>query len=191
MLAPMAALAAGCAAIGIFPGLWLGPLVRAAAEWSGTEEKVLAAAAAPAVTGAARVSAIAAVLVLAAGALALARGALRGPSARAETWGCGFAAPTARMQYTASSLAELLVRRLGPLGPRASLQSPRGPFPRAAAFESHLPDPVLDRLLLPATRAAGRVAALLRPLLFRPLIHLHVAFLLATLLVVLAWRFLG
>ena len=191
MLAPMAALAAGCAAIGIFPGLWLGPLVRAAAEWSGTEEKVLAAAAAPAVTGAARVSAIAAVLVLAAGALALSRGALRGPSARAETWGCGFAAPTARMQYTASSLAELLVRRLGPLGPRASLQSPRGPFPRAAAFESHLPDPVLDRLLLPATRAAGRVAALLRPLLFRPLIHLHVAFLLATLLVVLAWRFLG
>jgi hypothetical protein len=50
---------------------------------------------------------------------------------------------------------------------------------------------VLDRLLLPATRAAGWAAARLRPLLLRPLIHLHVAFLLATLLVVLAWRFLG
>jgi hypothetical protein len=109
-----------------------------------------------------------------------------------ETWGCGFTAPTARMQYTASSFAQMLVQRFAwALRPHGVLRPPRGTFPRRASFESHVPDPALDGALLPATRATERVAELLRPLLLRPRVHLHVAFLVATLLVVLAWRFLG
>ncbi|HET9599364.1 MAG TPA: oxidoreductase, partial [Anaeromyxobacteraceae bacterium] len=141
----------------------------------------------------ARVSAIAAVLLATAIGLVLLRRRLaRAPAPRAETWGCGFAAPTARMQYTASSFAEMLVGRFSwALAPRATLHAPRNPFPTEALFASHVPDTVLDRLLLPATRAAGRLSALLRPILLQPLIHLHVALLVATLVLILAWRFLA
>ena len=192
MLLPMAALAAACFAIGLFPFVWIRPLVRAAAAWSGLGEAALAAAAAPAAAGAATVSALAAVLIGSSAALILA-GRLRArPSATAETWGCGFTAPTARMQYTPSSFAEMLVGRFGwALAPRALLRAPRGPFPAEAAFESHVRDTVVDRLLVPAYRAVERTAAMLRPILGRPFIHLHVALLLATLVIVLAWRFLG
>jgi hypothetical protein len=139
------------------------------------------------------VSAVAAVLVVAAVLLAAARRRLaRRSAARSQTWGCGFAAPTARMQYTASSFAGTMVRRFSwALAPRVVLRSPRELFPREAGFESHVPDVVLERLLLPAARAIGLVAARLRPVLLQPRIHLHVAYLLATLVLVLAWRFLS
>jgi hydrogenase-4 component B len=96
------------------------------------------------------------------------------------------------MQYTASSFAQLLVRAFSwALAPRVAVRSPRELFPRHGTFESHVPDVVLDRVLLPGATAAERTAALLRPILLRPLIHLHVALLIATLLAALAWRFLG
>jgi formate hydrogenlyase subunit 3/multisubunit Na+/H+ antiporter MnhD subunit len=194
MLAPMGALALACAAIGLFPQLWVGPLARAAASWSGFPEAQLAAAAAPAAAGAAKISAAAGILLAVALAAALARrrrmaGA---PAPLADTWGCGFTAPSSRMQYTASSFAQMLVQRFSwALRPHGVVQPPRGVFPRRASFEAHVPDVILDGLLLPATRLAERVAALLRPLFFQPRIHLHVLFLLSTLLIVLAWRFLG
>jgi hydrogenase-4 component B len=193
MLVPMAALALACAAVGTLPQLWMGPLVRAAAAWSGLPERELAAAAAPATAGAAHVSAVAGILVAAAASLVLLRRRLdRAAAPRVDTWGCGFAAPNARMQYTASSFAETLVRSFSwALAPRASLRAPRGLFPSRGRFASHVPDTVLDSLLLPATRIADRLAALLRPVLLQPRIHLHVAFLLATLVLVLAWRFLA
>jgi hypothetical protein len=89
-------------------------------------------------------------------------------------------------------IAEMLVGRFSwALAPRAALRAPRDLFPSGARFASHVPDTVLERLLLPATRAAGRLSALLRPILLQPLIHLHVALLVATLVLVLAWRFLA
>ncbi|HET7754258.1 MAG TPA: proton-conducting transporter membrane subunit, partial [Anaeromyxobacteraceae bacterium] len=193
MLAAMAILALACAAIGLFPQLWIAPLVRAAAAWSGWPERELASAAQPAAAGAAGISAIAAVVLLAAALLVvLRRRVAREPAARAETWGCGFAAPTVRMQYTASSFAQMLVDRFSwALRPHGSLRPPRGLFPRDARFESHVTDTVLDGALMPATRVIERAANLVRPLLLQPRIHLHVAYLLATLLLVLAWRFLG
>ena len=193
MLLPMGALAAACAAIGLAPGLWIAPLVRAASAWSGVGEAELAAAVQPAAGGAARISAVAATLIALAALVALVRRWLgRAPAPRVETWGCGFAAPTARMQYTASSFAQLLVQRFAwALRPHGLARPPREVFPRGASFESHVPDPVLDGALLPAFGVAERASAWLRPLLFQPRIHLHVAFLLVTLLAVLAWRFLG
>ena len=191
MLLPMAVLAAACAAIGLAPAAVLPPLERAAAEWAGLPAGAMAAPAADAAASAWRVSLTALALLLALGALWLLRRAwLRGPQPRAETWGCGFTAPTARMQYTGSSFAEMLVQRfLWAFRPRVSLTPPRGLFPRQAAFAAEVPDTVLDRWLLPALRAGEALSARLRAL-FPAAVHFQAVLVLATLVVLLAWRFL-
>lgn len=76
---------------------------------------------------------------------------------RVPTWGCGFAAPTARMQYTSSSLAQMLVRLFAAaIRPRTHYTPPKGLFPTAAAFSSEVDDVVLEKTVLPtARRLAG------------------------------------
>jgi formate hydrogenlyase subunit 3/multisubunit Na+/H+ antiporter MnhD subunit len=67
------------------------------------------------------------------------------------TWDCGYAQPTARMQYTASSFAQPLTRMFNAfLRIRRDYREPRGYFPQEASlhthgadvFRSHLYDPV-------------------------------------------------
>jgi hypothetical protein len=148
------------------------------------------------------VSVVAAVLaVLAAAAIALRRHllarAIPSPTSTTtstptvvETWGCGFAAPTARMQYTGSSFAELLLARFSwAVRPRASAVSLPGPFPPGAAYHSAVPDPVLDLALVPAARACGKLASRARVLYLRSLIHFQMLLVLVTLVAVLAWGF--
>jgi hydrogenase-4 component B len=152
MLGPMAALAGACALIGLFPVAALPALRRVAEAWGGAQATALAAPAARAMASAGMITAAAALLgALVAGAAALRRRA-RGP--QAETWGCGYAAPNARMQYTGSSFAEMLTLRFGwAFSPRAHVDPPRGPFPAHASFSSHVPDTVLDVALAPAASA--------------------------------------
>ena len=60
----------------------------------------------------------------------IAHGAASGPS-----WDCGYARPTARMQYTASSFADTLVALFGwALRPTEDRPRPRGPFPSLHAL---------------------------------------------------------
>ncbi len=61
-----------------------------------------------------------------------------------ETWGCGYNAPNARMQYTASSFGELLVDRLLPawLRARTVREPPRGLFPGAVSWSARHEDPL-------------------------------------------------
>jgi hypothetical protein len=132
-----------------------------------------------------------ALLALAAGAWALRRRRLaaRPAAPDVETWSCGFAAPTARIQYTGSSFAELLLGRLRwavPLHVEADL--PRGPFPGEASFRTHPADPVLDEALVPAARAYGWLSARARLLNLRR-IQLQMLLVLATLVAVLGWGF--
>src|SRR5438067_1498749 len=49
-------------------------------------------------------------LLLAVVVVVLWRGGVGSVSGRALTWDCGYARPTARMQYTASSFAQIVVR---------------------------------------------------------------------------------
>ena len=161
MLAPMAVLAAICVAIGLLPALVIPPLLRAAAGWAHLPPEALAPAAAEASASAARVSLVAAALVVLVGGLALfRRRGLAAPEAESETWGCGFARPTARMQYTASSFAEMLVVRFRwAFFPRARVVPPVGPFPRHAAFATSIPDTVLEVGIVPVL---GWLSALAR-----------------------------
>jgi hydrogenase-4 component B len=84
------------------------------------------------------------------------------PGARATgrtgTWDCGYAAPTARMQYTGTSLGQNLVRLFSfALWPKTEFRGPRGRFPEKSDFETDVPDAVLDRLVLPAAELPNRI----------------------------------
>lgn len=164
MLVPMAVLALTCAAIGLYPTAWLPALTRAAAAWSGLPAAALAEPASVAAEGAWRISLVAVALLAGVGLLAAWRrrrlGVVR-PTV--PTWGCGYARPTPRMQYTGSSFAEQLVLRFGwVFFPRTGVEPPTGPFPRRAAYGSHVPDTVLDLAILPALGSGVRLAERLR-----------------------------
>jgi formate hydrogenlyase subunit 3/multisubunit Na+/H+ antiporter MnhD subunit len=190
MLAPMIGLAVACAAVGLAPALAVAPLARAASAWSRLPEALLAAPAAEASRSATLVSAAAlGLLALAGVAWAVRRRRLsaRPPAPAVETWSCGFAAATPRIQYTGSSFAELLLRRFSWVVPvRDEGEGPAGPFPAASGFHTRVPDPVLDGALVPAARAYGWLAARAKRLNTRR-IQLQMLLVLATLLAALGW----
>ena len=70
-------------------------------------------------------------------------------------------APTARMQYTSSSFAQMLVRSSP--GPRARVRKTASPgaraLPRTGQFHSEVPDTVLDGAVLPAFRVGAWLLA--------------------------------
>ncbi|HSM93768.1 MAG TPA: proton-conducting transporter membrane subunit [Anaeromyxobacteraceae bacterium] len=164
MIAPMGVLAAVCVLIGLLPVAVLPALSAAAAEWARLPPDVVTDLAAGGVRSAARISGVAATLLLAVGAVLLWRRArLRGPQPAAPTWGCGFARPTARMQYTGSSFADSLVLRFGwVFFPKTRVVIPAGPFPRHASFDSSVPDTVLDVVIVPAAGRGARFAERVR-----------------------------
>jgi formate hydrogenlyase subunit 3/multisubunit Na+/H+ antiporter MnhD subunit len=188
MLLPMAALALACALIGLLPSLWLPVLTRAAAEWSGLPATALAAPAAEAARSGWMISLVALVLL----ALLALLGGWRGwrlgrPQPVAATWACGYARPTPRMQLTGSSFAEQLVLRFGwVFFPRTRVEPPSGVFPRRAAFDSHMPDTILDHAIVPALGSAMRGADRLRAH-FGGRVQAKVLLLLLGLLGLLAW----
>jgi hydrogenase-4 component B len=148
MQLPMALLGLACVAIGLAPQLAL-PSLEAAIH---AFDPALAAAA-PRLAAAAPFASIslAAAGLLAALGVAVALLTRGGPAPRGVTWDCGYAAPTPRMQYTASSFADGLVQTLRwALRPQARADRVAGPFPAPAQLHTRLPDPVLDRLALPA-----------------------------------------
>lgn len=164
MLAPMTALAAACAGIGLFPATATPLLEDAARAWGRLP------ASAPSLSALAPLSWITAPgvgLVVLVAIISLASRAL--PRARsagaAPTWDCGYARPTARMQYTGSSFAGTITGLFAfILRPHQQRPRLRGLFPAGAAFASVIPDTVLDRLVLPVFHAAGRHAPRLRVL---------------------------
>lgn len=67
-----------------------------------------------------------------------------------STWGCGYLAPTSRMQYTAASFAAMLVNLFsGILRPEQQNPNITGVFPSAAHFESHQPETIFDKIYIP------------------------------------------
>jgi formate hydrogenlyase subunit 3/multisubunit Na+/H+ antiporter MnhD subunit len=66
------------------------------------------------------------------------------------TWDCGYARPSARMQYTGSSFAEPLVTLFHlVLRTHNKIALPKGAFPPAASYETHTPDAFHDYLFRP------------------------------------------
>lgn len=148
MRLPPALLLLACGWIGLLPFTLTPLLQRAAVAWS-----PLAAAASLqsplAPLGWIGLAGWILLLGIAAGFWSLAR-QRRGALSTVGTWGCGYARPTVRMQYSASSFADFLVGlfRFGLFSERHGGRA-EGVLPPPAAFSSHTPDAVLDRGLFP------------------------------------------
>ena len=97
----------------------------------------------------------------------------------------GYAAPTARMQYSASSFAGGLVDLFRwALWTELHATTVGGVFPGPARLSTHLPDPVLDRMILPAARFLARASLWLR-WFQRGYLHSYVLYILLTVIAAL------
>ncbi|HKJ03047.1 MAG TPA: hypothetical protein VJ997_11350, partial [Longimicrobiales bacterium] len=104
---------------------------------------------------------------LVASAVILSLSSRRGGRAAATigTWACGYTAGTPRMQYTASSFADPLVRILaGFLRPSVRRPDIHGPFPGPSRLAVHVDDVVLEGAVRPSFAHAHRFLARMRVL---------------------------
>ncbi len=107
---------------------------------------------------------------------------------KSETWGCGYLAPTARMQYTSSSFAEMLVGIFAfVLRPRT--HSPRvvGLFPNRTDFHSEVPDVVLDDVVRPTFHSGARLLSWFR-VFQQGNIRVYFLYIFVALIALLLWR---
>ena len=159
MLAPMGVLATCCLLIGVWPACTFGLLNDAVRQWApghiggaGLQDYVA--------LGWFSALGMSLIAMCVAGWAWLSRPRRVARARWGPTWDCGYARPTARMQYTGSSSSQMLVDLLAwVLWPRKHMPRLRGALPAAQAFSSEVPDVVLDRTLLPALGAADRAFA--------------------------------
>ncbi|MFA5138564.1 MAG: proton-conducting transporter membrane subunit [Elusimicrobiota bacterium] len=189
MTLPMVVLALSCIAIGLFPG----PVVRSMAavvscasglplgevlipmEHAGVSLNMLAAAAWALVAG----------VVLLAGLRSwLLSGRLvdAGP-----TWDCGYAHPTPRMQYSASSFAQPFTELFsGVLFTRLRLDGPKGYFPAGGRLATSTGEVLRDTFFDPVFSWTGRQLGRMRFIQVGR-VQVYVLYLVLTLLALLIW----
>lgn len=105
-----------------------------------------------------------------------------------ETWGCGYTAPTGRMQYTGRAFSELFTTSILPrsLGPRFNARSILGLFPKASRVESEIVDPVTRGAYEPFFENWTNRFVRLR-FMQQGILHVYVLYILVTLLFALTW----
>jgi len=187
MIAPMGVLAGICALIGLLPQA-IAPLLERVvfSLYPGLAASGIRLASHASLV---LVSIVALLLLfLLAGAVLLYRSRLaKGPVTAAETWGCGYLAPTPRMQYTASSFAATLVGLFsGVLRPHTREPQLPGHFPKPASFRSHVPEALLEGFYLPLFNGLNSRLSLVRKLQHGKL-HLYILYIVVTLVALLAW----
>jgi len=158
---PMVMLGAGCVAIGLAPTVFWPAISRAVEVW----QPVWSGAQAPVPLAALSKAHLALAALAVAAALGLWRKARRNGLKREVTWDCGYAAPTARMQYTAGSFASIITEWFAwILRPARHERRPEKTFPEEALFEQHTPETVLEYAVEPAGKAAMQLALAARRL---------------------------
>ncbi|MBI2513326.1 MAG: NADH-quinone oxidoreductase subunit H [Opitutae bacterium] len=161
MLGPMLVLAAGCVVVALAPGALFPAVARAAGAWNPAWGALEAPV--PLFTLGAVNAALAALFVVAAAWLW--RKALGNGLRRGLTWDCGYAAPSARMQYTSGSFAGIAAGWFfWILRFERKSHKPRGPFPGEARRVERVPETVLEHVLGPASDAILRLSTAVRRL---------------------------
>jgi formate hydrogenlyase subunit 3/multisubunit Na+/H+ antiporter MnhD subunit len=104
------------------------------------------------------------------------------------TWGCGYAAPSPRMQYTARSFSEQFAERVLPraLAPPIRVARISERFPAPVRFEAEEGDPITRGSYEPIFRAIANRFARLR-VLQQGNAHLYLAYVLVAVLASLLW----
>lgn len=157
MQAPLVILAAGCALVPLAAVPIVRRLTPVTAAVVGQPVQVVSEQMTSAVGSLGAFVAIAILVLVVASLLALLRfwllwGRDVGSS---PTWDCGYARPTARMQYSASSFGQGVTDFFALLlQTRKRLVPPRGTFPIEASFETETPDVALERGYQPLFRGA-------------------------------------
>jgi hydrogenase-4 component B len=106
---------------------------------------------------------------------------------KAATWDCGYAEPSARMQYTAGSFAGIITEWFGlVLRQERHAQRPEGCFPASARLTVHTPETVLERVVEPMARAVLLGSSLVRRLQHGR-VQSYVLYILIGLLALAAW----
>jgi formate hydrogenlyase subunit 3/multisubunit Na+/H+ antiporter MnhD subunit len=190
MRGPILLLLAACVGVAVVPDRVVGVLTRPLDQVLGLEpgqtvvELTLSEAPLDKL-GALNAWALAAVAVTAVVLLALCRG---GTQADGGTWGCGYARPTARMQYTGRSFSELMAEHLLPrsLRPRTARHLPKALFPALGSFTSECPDPVSEQFYEPLLNRAARRFVRLR-VLQQGKIHVYLIYITLTVVTALTW----
>jgi len=190
MLIPMIVLAGSCLAIGLCPHGVVRVMMPAIGSVSDASWFVDAEGISSTLAGLMMVSATAALFLC----LTLALVVLRRlclttrPISQAVTWGCGYAAPTATMQYTASSFAQPLVKLFqSVLRTQSHEQAPAGYFPGSAYLASHTPDVATEHVFLPLFAKIRRGLEGLR-WLQQGRVQLYLLYIFITLVVLLVWK---
>lgn len=185
MILPMALLAAMCVVIGLYPQGVLGGLSTVGGELLG-DPAALDADGASLATLAHLNAAVWTLVAL--GAAWTAFVLRRGGAVAGATWGCGYARPNARMQYTARAFSEMLSERLVPrlLRARISGPVPTGLFPRSGALDSDCRDPMTRGFYEPFLERWGDRFARLR-WMQQGVLHIYLVYILVALLAGLAW----
>jgi formate hydrogenlyase subunit 3/multisubunit Na+/H+ antiporter MnhD subunit len=143
----MAALFTGCLAIGIYPQSALALLAEPLKYLlHAPQEHLLLSQVAP--LGNSALLILAGLLLLAIFVALLHR---RRPSAKVETWGCGYQFPSSRMAYTGGGYAELVARHVLPrvMRPTIAKEKGAGLFADTAKISLMANDIVLTRVLVP------------------------------------------
>ncbi|MDX9722574.1 MAG: proton-conducting transporter membrane subunit [Myxococcota bacterium] len=188
MLASIFTLAAACVGMALFswallPGL--APLLDGLTNTSSQEALGEAASSLRIIAG------FGAALLLLVGLFALLRRRLlRDREERiVGTWGCGYLAPSARMQYRSSSYADPLTRLFtGLLRKQEHRPAPTGVVPEPQRYERHSSDPARSLIFAPLHRLLLGLAIWLRPFQSGR-VQLYVLYIAMTLLALLAFAF--
>lgn len=110
------------------------------------------------------------------------------PIEQAQTWGCGYAAPTSRMQYTASSFAEPILRIFrNVLGFRVEGHKPTGFFPSKEKISSRVIEASEDLLFRPIFTSIEFLSAKLK-ILQCGFTQVYLLYIFIFLLVLLVWK---
>lgn len=187
---PMAALAVACLGIGLFAPLAVRLVAPAVQIVAGSDAGSLGKALSVPIPF---LSAIAwasfSLLAMAAGLFFIRRRLPRGrEEAMTGTWDCGYARPTARMQYTATSFAQPLTHLFRfILGERKLGSVLQGLFPRGARFETHTPDAAREWFFAPAFRAIDRGVAPIRRMQHGR-VHGYLLYIAIVLILLLIWK---
>jgi NADH:ubiquinone oxidoreductase subunit 5 (subunit L)/multisubunit Na+/H+ antiporter MnhA subunit len=190
LVAPQIVLAAGCLLVGL-GAPWivevLGPIAAGVARMAPASPTQLFEG----LTGPmfSVVGAAALLLVLGLTLAFLRRALLAGRQVEhAVTWDCGYARPTARMQYTASSYVQPATAFFaGFLRTQSNLVAPTGLFPQAAALATETADLCTEAIYRPAFGAFGRAVGRLR-LLQHGRTHIYILYISLTLILLLIWH---
>jgi hydrogenase-4 component B len=188
---PMLILASACVVIGFVSPWLLDPLARLLSTFPAAPPAALLPdilAARPPLLGITVTagSFLAFLLLMAGLRLLLIR---RGPDGAVTTWDCGYARPTPRLQYTASSFAQPILDLFAPmLGTRVSSVKPLGPFPRKASLETATPDSFRERIFRPIFLEIERALAPFRRIQ-EGRVQVYVLYIAITLLALLVYQY--